>query len=326
MTDPRFTVLVTDRAWPDLAVEQAVLEPLGVRLVEPVPGDPSSVYELAREADAILNCWMKIPVELLEGAAKCRMVSRYGIGLDSIPVERATELGMLVTNVPDFCLDEVSDHAMALLLAAARQVVALADATSGGDWTPTVGGSLPRLRGKTLGIVGYGNIGRRLAPKAAAFGMHVLAYSPRLAPGPVDSGVQAVESLEALLRASDFVSLHSPANAETRGMIGDASLAEMKPTAWLINTSRGALIDEAALVQALNAKQIAGAALDVLSSEPPPPGHPLVGRGDVILTPHVAFASAEAVVELRRRAAEHVAAFLRGEVPPHVVNPKVLSW
>lgn len=324
MGNARFTVLVTDRAWPDLAVEREVLGPLGVDLIEPGEDDEVMIA-LGPRLDAILTCWRTVPPALLDNAPKCRMVSRYGIGLDNIPVDRATALGMIVTNVPDFCLDEVSDHAMALLLAAARRIVPFAGETAGGVWAPSGGRELPRLRGRTLGIVGYGNIGRALVPKARAFGLTVLVYTPRLAPGSRADGSIAAGSLDELLAAADFVSLHVPANAETRGMIGEAALRAMKGTAWLINTSRGAVIDEPALIRALDEGWIAGAALDVLASEPPPADHPLLSRPNVIVTPHIAFASAEAVIELRRRAAEHVSRVLRGEVPPHVVNPEVLT-
>src|SRR5215212_9652978 len=203
-------VLVTDRAWPDLTIERDVLDPLGVTLVEPEGDDPAAMIALGPELDAILTCWRTVPQELLEAAPRCRIVSRYGIGLDNIPVGRATELGMVVTNVPNFCLDEVSDHAMALLLAAARRIVPFAGETASGSWIPSGGRSLPRLRGKTVGIVGYGNIGRTLAPKAAAFGMRVLAYSPSLIAGDVGNGVEAVKSLVELLERSDFVSVHVP--------------------------------------------------------------------------------------------------------------------
>jgi D-3-phosphoglycerate dehydrogenase len=317
-------VLVTDRAWPDLAVEREELDPLGVVLVEPEGSDDGAMIALGPDVDAVLTCWRRVPPELLEAAPRCRIVSRYGIGLDNIPVARATELGIVVANVPDFCLDEVSDHAMALLLTAARDIVSFAGETATGRWMPSAGMALPRLRGKTLGIVGYGNIGRALAPKALAFGMRVLAYSPSLAPGPMADGVVAAESLETLLRGADFVSLHVPLNDDTRGFIGAAALGAMKPSAWLINTSRGAVIDEAALVRALEEGKIAGAALDVLAAEPPPADHPLLGRPNVIVTPHVAFASAESILDLRRRAARHVAMVLSGERPPTVVNPEVL--
>ena len=320
---PRFRVFVTDRAWPDLAVERAVLEPLGVELVE-APADDGAMVALGPGLDGVLTCWRTVPPALLDAAPRCRIVSRYGIGLDNIPVAHATALGIVVANVPDFCLDEVSDHALALLLAAARRIVPFAAETAAGTWTPALGGGLPRLRGRTLGLIGYGNIARAVAPKALAFGLRVLVSTPRLGPGEIAAGVTAVD-LPTLLAESDYVSLHVPLNDGTRGMIGTESFRAMKPTAWLINTSRGAVVDEAALIQALDEGQIAGAALDVLQVEPPPPDHSLLNRPNAIITPHVAFASAEALIELRRRAAEHVAFVLRGERPPHVVNPEVLA-
>jgi D-3-phosphoglycerate dehydrogenase len=321
----QFIVLVTDRAWPDLTVEQSVLEPIGARLIEPDSPDPAAMITLGSDLDAILTCWRTVPPSLLEQAPKCRIVSRYGIGLDNIPVARATELGMVVTNVPDFCLDEVSDHAVALLLAAARRIVPFVNETASGTWQPAGGRDLPRLRGKTLGIVGYGNIGRALAPKAAAFGLRIVVYSRHLSPGVIADGIRAATDLDELVGESDFVSLHLPSTNETQKIVDERVLRAMKPTAWLINTSRGAIVDEIALAKALDEGWIAGAALDVLTTEPPPAEHPLLGRSNVIVTPHVAFASAEAVTELRRRAAEHVAMLLSGERPPHIVNPEVLE-
>jgi D-3-phosphoglycerate dehydrogenase len=203
--------------------------------------------------------------------------------------------------------------------------VDFASETSVGSWVPAGGRDLPRLRGKTLGIVGYGNIGRRLAPKALAFGMRVLVTSRSLAPGALEMGVTAVSGLNQLLAESDFVSLHLPATPQTKNLIDEPALRRMKANAWLINTSRGALVDEAALLRALDEGWIAGAALDVLATEPPPADYPLLRHPRVIATPHVAYASVEAVTELRRRAAEHVAHVLRGELPPHVVNPEVLT-
>jgi D-3-phosphoglycerate dehydrogenase / 2-oxoglutarate reductase len=315
-----YTVLVTDRAWPDLEVERAAFGGLDVTLVEPVNGSDTAMVELGPSLDAILTCWRAVPPALLENAPNCRIVSRYGIGLDNIPVALATELGMLVTNVPDFCLDEVSDHVMALLLAHARRIVPFASETAAGIWNPAGGRALPRLRGKTLGIVGYGNIGRALAPKAAAFGMNVRVYSRGLPPGDLGAGVTAASNLIRLFGESDFVSLHVPSTPETRHMIDADALRAMKSDALLINTSRGAVVDEAALMAALDAGEIAGAALDVLDGEPPAADRPLLRHPKVIATPHIAFASKEAVTELRHRAASHVAMLFRGERPPHIVN------
>jgi D-3-phosphoglycerate dehydrogenase len=319
------TVVITDIAWPSIEIERDVLAPIGAELVLAQRGDEEELVRLAPGADAILTCWQKVTARVLDAAQRCRIVARYGIGLDNIAVDRATELGILVTNVPDFCLDEVSDHAMALLLTAARRVAAFADETRQGVWNPAAGRALPRLRGQTLGLIGFGAIARTLVPKALGFGLEVIAYTPRLRADEPMPGVRAVAGLDELLARADYVSVHAPLTPETRGMIGAAQLGRMKPTAWLINTSRGPIVDEVALVDALRSGRIAGAALDVFAAEPPAADHPLLSLPNTIVTPHVAFASEAAVRDLQRRAAERVAEALRGELPRNVVNPAVVS-
>ncbi len=321
----RPVVLVTDYAWPDLHVEERVLAAVGARLVVAGGGSEEEIVRLAPEADAILTCWKRVPAAALDAAPRCQLVSRYGIGLDNIPVAHATSLGILVTNVPDFCLDEVADHALALLLACARGIVRLSRSTQSGQWTPAEGRQLPRLRGQTLGLIGYGAIARNLAPKAAALGLTILAYTPRIASDGVAPYGRGTRDLDEVLRAADYLSIHAPLTEETRGMIGERELRLMKPAAYLINTARGAIVDEAALVRALREGWIAGAALDVLVTEPPDPASPLLALDNVIVTPHVAFASASSIEDLRARAAEHVVQALRGEVPSNLVNPAVLE-
>lgn len=320
-----FTVLVTDYAWPDLEIERAILAAAGGELLVAPTGSADEIIRLAPQADAILTCWAKVPEAALEAAPHCRIVSRYGIGLDNIPIAKATELGIVVTNVPDFCLEEVSDHAMALLLALARQIVPQAAASRDGGWQRETGRTIPRLRGQTLGLIGYGNIARALVPKAQGFGLQVIAYTPRLRPGLLENGVEAVNRLEEVLERADYLSLHAPLTAQSRGLIDGAALRRMKPSAVLINTSRGALIDEAALVQALAEGWIAGAGLDVLVNEPPPTDHPLRRLPNVILTPHAAFYSDAAVAELQEKAARNVADVLQGKLPRPIVNRGVLE-
>ncbi len=322
-TAPRYRALITDYAWPSLDIEREVLAAVGAELLVAETGAEAELVALAPGADAILTCWKPVTAAVLDAAPHCRIVSRYGIGLDNIAVSRATELGIVVTNVPDFCLDEVSDHALALLLACARQVVPYARATRGGAWQQTTGRPLPRLCGQTLGLVGYGKIARALVPKALGLGLRLIAYTPRLAPDALAPFGRATSDLGELLREADYVSLHAPATPETRGLIDEAALRRMKPTAYLINTSRGALVDEAALYRALTEGWIAGAALDVLAEEPPDPANPLLALDNAIVTPHVGFSSEASVADLQRRAAEHAAQVLRGELPHHVVNPEV---
>jgi D-3-phosphoglycerate dehydrogenase len=321
----RFTVLVTDYAWPALDIEKAILAGVDAGLLVAETGDEDELVALAPRADAILTNWKRVPADALDAASECLVVSRFGVGLDNIPVDRATELGMVVTNVPGFCVEEVADHAMALLLACARRVVSLARETRSGTWTLEHAGGLPRLRGQTLGLIGFGDIARRLVPRARAFGLEVIAYTPRLSREALPEGVRAAASLQDLLRSSDYVSIHAPSAPETRGLIGEAELRAMKSSAYLINTSRGALVDEEALRFAIESGWIAGAGLDVLSEEPPRPDHPLLRLDAVIVTPHVAFYSEAAIAELERKAAENVADVLSGRVPKTIVNPAVLD-
>lgn len=319
-----YKVLVTDYAWPSLDIERRVLADIGAELLVADTGAEPELIALAPQADAILFCWKPVTNAVLDAAVKCRTASRYGVGLDNIDVTHATRLGILVTYVPDYCSEEVSDHAMALLLACARSIPTFDRDTQRGVWNLPAGRPMFRLRGRTLGIIGYGNVGRALAPKALGFGMRVLAYTPRAAPDQQD-GVVMVDDLSALLRQADYVSLHAPLNAATRGMVNADFLRQMKPTAFLINTARGGLIDENALVEALQNGTIAGAALDVLAQEPPPSDHPLLKLDRVLITPHAAFNSEEALAELQEKAARHVVQVLRGDVPDRLVNPAVLE-
>jgi D-3-phosphoglycerate dehydrogenase len=280
---------------------------------------------LAPEAAGILTNWKQVTPAVLDAAPLCRIVSRYGVGVDNIAVKHATTLGIPVTNVPDYCFEEVSDHAMALLLACARKVVKFANATKAGKWDVKMGRPLPRLRGQTLGIVGFGHIGRALAPKAAGFGLRVLVYSPRTPPDGVAPYGEWTNDLERLLREADYISLHVPLTDATRGMINATTLRLMKPTAFLINTSRGPVIDEMALVEAVREGVIAGAALDVLSKEPGDPSHPLFGLENVIITPHAAFYSETAIEELQHKAVGRVVQALKGERPSNIINPDVVE-
>jgi D-3-phosphoglycerate dehydrogenase len=315
-------VLVTDYAWPSLEIEREILGAVGAELVVAETGEPDELVSLAADTDAILTNWKRVPEEALDGAERCLVVSRYGVGLDNIPVGRATELGILVVNVPDFCLQEVSDHAMALVLACARRVVTFARVTRAGEWSLDAGRALPRLAEQTIGLVGFGNIARALVPKARGFGLRVLAWSPSLAPG-AHPDVEVARDLDHVLAESDYVSIHAPATPATAGLIGERELRLMRPTAFLVNTSRGALVDEDGLERALREGWIAGAALDVLRQEPPLRDHPLLGLDNAIVTPHAAFYSVSAIAELQRKAASNVAGVLTGRLPATVVNPAV---
>jgi D-3-phosphoglycerate dehydrogenase len=326
----RFRVLVTDFAWPSLDIEREILSRVGAELVVAQSGDEDELIELSRDVDAILTNWKRVPEAAVRDAPRCLVIGRYGVGVDNIPVTLATELGIVVANVPDFCVNEVADHAMGLLLACARRLVTFTSETRSGVWSLDHAPGLPRLAEQTLGVVGFGRIARALVPRARGFGLRVVVYTPRLAPAGVARGelaaeVEVASSLDDLLAAADYVSLHVPATPETAGLIGEHELRRMKPSAYLINTSRGALIDEDALAGALREREIAGAALDVLSREPPPADLPLLGAPNLIVTPHAAFYSDASIHEVQTRAATNVATVLTGDVPEHVINPEVLS-
>jgi D-3-phosphoglycerate dehydrogenase len=323
-----FRVLVTDFAWPSLDIEREMLAGVGGEVVVATTGDEAELIELAPHADAILTNWKQVPEAAVQAALRCLVISRYGVGVDNIPVALATSLGIVVTNAPDFCVNEVADQAMALLLACARRIVPFASDTRQGVWSLNRARGLPRLRGQTLGIVGFGRIARAVVARARGFGLRVVAYTPRLdaaALGELADQVEIASGLDELLVAADYVSLHAPATAETAGMIGEPQLRQMKSTAYLINTSRGALIDQESLARALAQGEIAGAALDVLTPEPPPADLALLSSPNVIVTPHAGFYSDVAIQELQTDAVANVVSVLSGTVPENVVNRAVLE-
>lgn len=315
-------VLLTDRAWPDSSVEQRELAAVSAELIEAPDGSEATLTRLATDVDAIMTCWAPVTEKVVRAATKCRHIARLGIGLDNIAVSVATELSIRVTNIPDYCVEEVADHALALLLACARKVAFFHQRTKGGEYRLQAGWPLRRLRGSVLGIVGLGRIGRAFAERARGFGFEIIAWTR--SGNDHGSGVRMVE-LPELLRRSDFISLHVPLTPETRHLLNRESLALLKPTAFLVNTSRGALIDHAALWEALQSERLGGAALDVFEPEPPDLSQPLFRDERVIVTPHSAFVSVESLVELRVRVARQVAATLSGGVPENVVNPQVDS-
>jgi D-3-phosphoglycerate dehydrogenase len=320
-----FIVAITDYVFSSLDPERAVLEPLGVELRPQQCRSEEEIIALAQDADGVLNCYAKMTAQVIEKLKRCKIIARYGIGVDNVDLAAASKAKILVTNVPDYCVDEVSDHALALFLALARRIIPAHGAVTGGAWDVVAHAGIRRLRGQTLGLLGFGKIAKSLASKVEPFGVKVLVYDPYLDPSLIaQHGVEAV-SLDRLLAEADAVSIHVPLSPETRHIIGKRELARMKPTAFLINTSRGGIVDEEALAEALKEGRLGGAALDVLSVEPPPVDHSLQQAPNLILTPHLAFYSRESVIELQTKAAEEVARALKGEPPRSPVNPAVLA-
>ena len=319
------TVVVTDYSWPSLDVERSMLAEVGAELVVAETGSEEELCHLAPHADAFLTCWKPVTARVLDAAPRCLTVARYGVGVDNIDVQAATELGIVVSNVPDFCTDEVADHTMALILALARHIHTYANQTAAGRWDNDAFGSMHRLRGRTLGLIGYGNVARAVQHRAIGFGMNILAYSPSTAGRPPHLDVRFTSTMDELLADADVVSLHLPATPSTTHLVNAEKLGRFKDGAFLVNTSRGTLIDEIALLAALDEGRLAGAGLDVLAQEGPGGGGRLSAHPRCVVTPHAAFKSAESIADLQRSAAANVADLLAGTLPATIVNPAVLD-
>ncbi|WP_251341879.1 C-terminal binding protein [Haloplanus halophilus] len=320
------TVVFTDHTFDDLDIERGILSEVDAELIDGEASDDPLPDLLADvDPDAVIVMYEEVDAALLDAMPNCRVVSRTGIGFDNVDLDAATERGVYVTNVPDYCIPEVSTHTLALLLALERKIVEYNDRAREGEWNEHLGRPMHRLHGQTLGLVAYGDIAQAVGRKARAFGMDVIAHDPYVDPADVADGVTLVDDLSTLLADSDAVSIHTPLTPETEGMIGADELDAMKESAFLLNAARGGIVDEDALADAIRAGSIAGAGLDTLAEEPPSPDSPLLDLDDVILTPHAAYNSAESVVELREKAARNVVQTLADEVPEYLVNDAVLE-
>jgi D-3-phosphoglycerate dehydrogenase len=316
----RTLIAVTDSPFPSLDPAVAALKRVDPELRMAKSASADDILAVARDADAVLVTYAKLPGELLKELKRCKVIGRFGLGVDNIDIPAAAQLGITVTYVPDYCLREVSDHAMALLLALARKIPFSNRLVQSGRWEVPPIVPLRRLEGQVLGLVGFGNIPRALAPKAKVFGLKVITHDPYVSADMVKAlGVENT-SLEDLLARSDFVSVHAPLLPATRGLMNAAAFARMKKDAFLVNTARGPLVDETALVAALDSGHLGGVALDVVTVEPLAKDSPLLGRDNVILTPHTAFYSVEALEELQTKCATDVARVLSGEAPVYPVK------
>ncbi len=316
----RTLVAITDSPFPSLDPAKKVLAGLDPEYRMAASASADDILAVARDADAIFVTYAKLPGELLRQLKRCKVIGRFGLGVDNIDIKTAAELGIVVTYVPDYCLQEVSDHAMALILALARKVPFSNALVQAGRWEMPAVVAMRRLEGQTLGLVGFGNIPRRVAPKAIAFGFKVIAYDPYAGGETAHRLSVELVSFDRLLEISDHVSVHAPRTQETRGLFNTAAFGKMKKGAYLINTARGPLVDEKALLTALDSGRLGGAALDVAVTEPLPKELPLLNRSNVILTPHTAFYSIEALVELQTKCATDVARVLSGEAPAYPVK------
>jgi D-3-phosphoglycerate dehydrogenase len=318
-------IAVADSPFPNLNPAEAVLAEVDGELVMAEDASVEGILKVAAQADALMVTYGQITAEVIAGMEKCKVIGRFGLGVDNIDIDAATKAGIAIVYVPDYCVDEVSDHTMALLLDLARKVSFSNQLVQAGRWEMPAVAPLSRLRGRTLGLAGFGQIPQAVAPKAQAFGLKVITYDPFIDKQVVAAMDVELVDFETLLKTSDYVSVHVPMMPETKNLFGADAFAQMKPEALLVNTARGPLVDTAALAVALDAGQLAGAALDVLPVEPPPADDPLMGRDNVIFSPHTGFYSVEALEELQVKAARGVVDVLTGNKPVYPINPEVLA-
>jgi D-3-phosphoglycerate dehydrogenase len=314
-------VIITDCDQGAIEEEQAVFHKSGFDLSWLQIHDEEEIKAQCQDADGLIIQYAPLPKGVLECLPQCKVVSRYGVGVDTIDLDAATALGIIVANVIDYCVDEVSDQTLALFLSWTRKVTLTDRSIRSGMWDFRVAIPIHRLRGMTYGIVGCGRIGQAVGRKVSAFGLTVLGYDPYVTEA---EGIQLV-SLEDLLAHSDFISIHCPLTESTHHLLGRGEFRKMKRRPLVMNLSRGAVVDEGALIEALEKEWISGAALDVLEKEPPDGQSPLPKRENVILSPHMGFYSEESKSELKRLTAENVLLVLTGKLPPSVVNREVLG-
>jgi D-3-phosphoglycerate dehydrogenase / 2-oxoglutarate reductase len=298
-----------------IAWERAALAEAGVDYRFVRPATVAEQIEAVRPADAVISSGGIWTEEVLGQMERCKVIVACGVGLDRVDLPAAARHGIMVCNMPDLCTDEVADHAFALLLACVRKVPRLHNRVVGGTWDRVLLEPMPVLRGKTLGLLGFGRIARAMGERARGFGLEVVAYDAYITPESAAAGGATLVDLETLARRSDIVSCHLPLTEETAGMLDEGFFRRMKPTAYFINTSRGGVVDEAALPRALREGWIAGAGLDVLAREPAPPDHPLLALENVIVTPHAAGFSDEVVDRIPRLAVAEALAVVRGGTP-----------
>ena len=320
------TVLLTDHPWPDVEIERGIIEAAGYRFVAGPRETPTGAFveALVQEHDpiAIMTCWAEVSATAIRRPTELRMVGRMGVGLDNIAIHAATERGAWVTNVPDYCVEEVSDHAVALLLDLWRNVTRMDRDVKRGAWNPGAA-TARRVADMTVGVIGYGRIGAATARKLRGFDCRLLVTSPSLlkahSPGDELHPDVVVANLTDIQQQADAIVIHAPLTKDTQHLIDDAFIGALCRRPLLINVSRGAVVDTAALVRGLDAGALSGAGLDVIEGEPSPPAS-VTARQDVIATPHMAFSSDASLAELRRRSADEVVRVLRGEPPQHPCN------
>ena len=321
----KFKIIMVKHGYPSVEPERQVVTNAGGEFFDGESLTDQEEDKLCAEADGILVRWRKITPEMIKTYHRCKIIVRFGVGTDNVDVNAATEAGIMVGHLPTYCLDDVSNHAIALLLACVRRLIPTHQKLTRGGWDPNPPEPIHRTAGKTLGLVGFGNIAQSVARKMQGWSMRLLATDPFVDPERATAlGVRLVD-LDTLLRESDYVSLHVPLLPETRHLMNERSFSLMKPGAILVNTARGPVVDAKALLGALESKRVSQAALDVFEEEPPPLGSPLRTHPSMILTDHVAWYSEESQAELKVTAAEEAVRVCTGGLPKSIANPDVLQ-
>ena len=317
---PNWKVVITDCDHGSINEEKEEFAPIGAELILAQVRDEEGLIRVCRDAHGLMNQYAFLTRGILEKLQKCEVIARYGVGVDSIDLKAATAFGIIVANVPDYCVEEVADQAVSMMLALIRKTVFFDQKVKSNEWDFRQGRPIHRIKGKTFGLIGSGRIGLVVAKRVSAFGARVMAFDPYLQKAPEE--VQLVD-FDTVLRESDLISIHCPLNESTHHLIGEKEFERMKKKPLVINTSRGLIIDEKALIQALSQGQISGAGLDVLEKEPPDPENPVLKMENVVLSPHIGFYSEGSISELKRRTAKNVSDVLLGKWPDSVVNREV---
>ncbi len=324
-------VVITDFDYGDNDIEKAIIEAAGGQVVALQAKREEDLFEHAEDCFAMMNQYARVGAKTIAHMKQCKVIARYGIGVDIVDVKTATERGIMVTNVQDYCTDEVADHAVTLWLTLARRIADFNASTHEGVWHWKAARPVYRLRGRTMGIVSLGRIGQAIARRAKPFGVRVIAYDPYLdASVARDLGVELVDK-DTLVSQSNYILMQAPMTPETRHFLSDAEFAAMPPGAILVNTGRGPTVDNKALYRALTEGTLAGAGLDDPEEEPAkrakwdPADNPIFSLPNVIVTPHVAYYSEESIQQARETAASEVARALRGERPKNLLNPEIFS-
>jgi D-3-phosphoglycerate dehydrogenase len=322
MEPSEYRVVITDCDHGSIREEKEEFDRMGAELILAQVREEEELIRVGKEADGLINQYALLTRRVFENLPKCKVVARYGVGVDSIDLRAATDLGIIIANVPDYCIDEVASHAVAMMLTLTRKTAFFDRKVKSSQWDFRQGTPIHRIQGKTLGLIGCGKIGFEVAKRISAFGVKVMAFDPY-----IQRTGEKIEltDLETVLRKSDFISIHCPLNDSTQHLIGEQEFKKMERKPLLINTSRGPIVNEKALIQALEEGRISGAGLDVLETEPPDSKNPMLKMENVIFSPHVGFYSEESISELKRRTARNVSDVLRGRWPGSVVNQGVMG-